>query len=258
MSEYPKTAREIWHALRRASTKRYVIYAPTGEPTRTEYRRVTNGAYVPYIRVKRGKAGLRDFLAHQLLERNRWLDWPRPQSLEARLNAYLVTKGLRIINQRGLSTPAGWGPARVQVRDHQPGLTLIAGEYEYKYSRRAGSWRVGGAYLFGTDDAGEWAIRVPRDTKTIRSALAWATPAKVLEAEREGRDVRRQGDVFFVPLKRGGSNFQALTAQRHEVRQRRDGGYTVVHPEHRPLRLPRGAWRAYMMRQDAAHGGGGD
>ena len=203
----------------------------------------------------RGTKGPAKNLARQL--RQIW-DQPGPRHLRFRLNDYKAQKARRIIRQRRLSTPAGWhGPEEVRDEDRSQRIWLVAAEYRFEYSKRVGSYWVGGAYLVGIDDGGEWAIRVPRDTQTVREAMAWAKPAQVDKAESEGRAIRRQGDIYFVRRKQGPSNFQALDGERHEPRRRRDGTWDVVHPEHRPLRLPRGEWTAYAMRQDVA-GNNGD
>ncbi|MFC6883406.1 hypothetical protein [Actinomadura yumaensis] len=66
------------------------------------------------------------------------------------------------------------------------------------YSRRHGSRRAALSYLCGVDDAGPWAVRVPGTIVTVADAVAWVIPAEVTKAPADGRQVRRQGDVYAV------------------------------------------------------------
>lgn len=67
--------------------------------------------------------------------------------------------------------------------------------------------RLGGKhYLSAVDHNESWRIRsyflceLPRAVGSIGDAYASLKPEKVIDAEAEGLDVRRQGDVFLVPL----------------------------------------------------------
>jgi hypothetical protein len=117
------------------------------------------------------------------------------------------------------------------------------------------------AYLYGTDDAGPWAVRVPGTVRSVAEGLSWLTPAAVAKAQAEGRRVRRQGDVYAVETtaRRDGRGVADLP-EAHEWRA--STRYLVHNPDdgrkHRPLRLPYPVefipQRAYEMGRSGARG----
>jgi len=169
-----------------------------------------------------------------------------PGQAHTRIKGHLLQICQDQIRSRRLSIPTGWwSEATPSVTDHDSGrrLWVVNAEYRYHYSNRFGDWWTGASYLCGRDDGQYWAVRIPRSITKVQEAVEWHTPAAVIKAQEEGRWVRRQGDVFLVGLKAGKDNFSALP-DRHIVRPTR----FLVHPEHRPVRLPQGPVRAYTAR----------
>ncbi len=85
---------------------------------------------------------------------------------------------------------------RADVDGHTIFLITTRG-WQYYSSRVPARYRVM-AWLYGTDDAGPWARRVPATATSVHAAIAAITPAVVREARRSGRRVLRQGDVYAV------------------------------------------------------------
>ncbi|WP_156039229.1 hypothetical protein [Deinococcus marmoris] len=141
-----------------------------------------------------------------------------------------------------MGIPAGWQWNKAQVVDHAPGqqIWLVQREYRHDYSRRAGTWWVGAAYLTGIEDGQVWVERVSRHITTVAEAAAAITPAAVHRAHTEGRQVLRQGDVWLVELRRGQDNFDALPSSHTFDVVRR----MLCHRQHGELHVPFRA-RAY-------------
>jgi len=126
-------------------------------------------------------------------------------------------------------------------------MALVTVEGWAQYARRFGARYTRGVVLvvYEHDTRTRRALRVGPSVRTIDEALDYIMPAAVRRAQAAGVKVLRQGDVYFVPARRG--DYSALAGTRHEVR---DG--VVYHPEHGTLALP-GPHRAY--RQMAVVGG---
>ena len=183
----------------------------------------------------------------------------RTMPLRERLELHRIRKILREVERRGLTVPAGHEAARYSIIDRRHDATLIAGSWWHEYTRQE-KWQVAAAYVGGVDDGGPWAIRVPHNCQSVARALTWAVPADARKRVAAGAQHRRQGDILFVraPSGEGVTDVNGrLEMSRHTVRQRADGGYSVLHPSHRCVRLPRGAWRAYGLRQDSGARGRG-
>lgn len=148
----------------------------------------------------------------------------------------------------GLSwqAPAGAGTKHFRVverRKDASRMALIDGSWWHQYSRRHGSRKHEVAVLTGYEDGQWWARRVPYSCATIDEALAYVRPAEVNAALAEGREVRRQGDVWLVRLKGGRSNLDALRGTDHRL-----DGSRLVHPQHGTLDLSDGAWKAHLSK----------
>lgn len=89
-------------------------------------------------------------------------------------------------------------------RNHHKHAQLIdvisIGEKEVLVRIRNGSNYT--QYLIGMDDENPYAVPINRHLKTIEQVFAWLTPKPVEEAITQGLDVKRQGDWFFIPLKK--------------------------------------------------------
>lgn len=160
--------------------------------------------------------------------------------------------GLREIERRGLTTPAGWDDFGTQILDQVPGAWLIGGEGWYQYSRNFGSRYQSARYLCGFDDNGIFSVRVPASCDTVAAALDYHVPAAVKNAQASGRWVGRQGDVWLIELKRGADNMSDLP-RGHQYDSR-----TLTHEGgHQALSVPAHvqAVRAYTNNQVSARAG---
>ena len=97
--------------------------------------------------------------------------------------------------------------------------------------------------LTGYEDGQWWARRVPYGCRTVAEALDYIRPAEVNAAIAEGREVRRQGDVWLVQLKAGRNNLNAIRGTDHRL-----DGTTLTHPQHGSLDLGEGAWKAFLSK----------
>ncbi len=84
--------------------------------------------------------------------------------------------------------------------------------------------------------------RVPCSKSTIAEAIDYLTPAEVKKAAKNGRKIKRQGDFFFIEMKKK-SNLTALKGTRHIFENGK-----VKHPEHKILNLGTGAWKAVQRK----------
>lgn len=88
--------------------------------------------------------------------------------------------------------------------------------------------------------------RVPCSCESIQSAIDFLTPAEVRKAREAGREVLRQGDVFFLEMKKE-NNFAALPDNHKLIETQK--GYSVQHPEHHALTLPAAKkWKAIIRK----------
>ncbi|MEU2968994.1 hypothetical protein ABZ687_28955 [Streptomyces ardesiacus] len=148
-------------------------------------------------------------------------------------------------------------------RDRAQRIILVRADGWRYYSTRSPQRYVELAYLYGTDDAGPWAVRVPGTLRTVAEALAWLTPNEVVKAQDKGLRVRRQGDVYAIETtpRRDGSGAPFLP-EGHEWRT--STRYLVHNPadgrKHHPLRLPYPVrfvvQSAYEMGRSGARGNG--
>ena len=250
--------------------QRYIIKTHKGERQVERKKAILHAAkayslgLVPQgFRAPRGEKGSAVELARRAwslrkrVQDDRWIKAP---TLEDRLEDHLVGLALQQIDARRLSTPAGWpDDLSIEVSDRSDGLCVVRGEGWHEYSKRFGTWRVRAAYLVGRDEGQRFAVRVPYTRSTVDSALYWLKPKPIRDAEDRGLPVRRQGDIFFRPV-RGleDHDMAALRGTEHEARPRKDGGLSICHGQHAFLVLSgKYRWRAYQSTQLAEGGRGG-
>jgi hypothetical protein len=99
-------------------------------------------------------------------------------------------------------------------------------------------------WLIGRDEGQVWTHQVYNTHHTIDEALAFVKPAEVKQFEAEGRQVTRQGDVYFVKMIQH-SNFEALEDTRHDAVPKSDEAVVITHPEHEDIELT-GEWKAIL------------
>lgn len=134
----------------------------------------------------------------------------------------------------------GWTEYRDFDAERNLVLVTVGQASGYKGRFRGKSERT---WLVGRDDGQHWAQQVQNPHETIEDALDFMVPAEVKRLESEGREVIRQGDVFFVEMIRS-SNFDALDGTRHEIEEHGDKTL-VTHPEHTGVELS-GEWKAIL------------
>ncbi|MGW8387064.1 hypothetical protein ACWGMW_07970 [Streptomyces albidoflavus] len=167
-----------------------------------------------------------------------------PRPVAERLRARIVADAVREIERRGGETVIEdeTRVTELSLADRDPAsrTALLRAEGWRYYSKAEGSHRVMLAYVYGIDDAGPWAVRVPGRMKTLSEALAWMEPAQVTKAKAAGRRVRRQGDIYAIETPaahdgRGADDLPEAHVWKSTTR------YLVHRPEdgrrHRPLRL---------------------
>lgn len=144
-------------------------------------------------------------------------------------------------------------PAKVYDCDTNS-LTWLVGDSKWQnYSASHGSHLREIKWLFGIDESGPWAVRVPASCKTVREAIDWLKPAAVKEAEKEGRWVARQGDIYLVELKTNKVNIDDLPeSHRYDGETR-----TFYHDGHNPVVVPENVKgvRAFTQSQINPYGG---
>jgi len=92
-----------------------------------------------------------------------------------------------------------------------------------------------GYWLIGHDDGSDFVTRLPnKDFKTIDEALEYMKPAVVKKAEKEGKKVFRQGDVFFIEASKRTNIFKQHLPASHKIGE----DLVVRHGEHSALKLP--------------------
>lgn len=119
-------------------------------------------------------------------------------------------------------------------------LLVTVGQASYYKNRIRGKGER--TWLIGRDENQIWAQQVQNPHETVEEALEFMIPAEVQRHEDDGREVIRQGDVFFSEMVRS-SNFDALDGTRHEVEEQ-DESVVIRHPEHDDLELD-GRWKAH-------------
>ncbi|ADU97782.1 hypothetical protein Theam_1826 (plasmid) [Thermovibrio ammonificans HB-1] len=126
----------------------------------------------------------------------------------------------------------------LDAKPTENGFAVLVRYTLYRSGLDFGRWREF-SYLAGYDDGSSFVERVSPQVQTVEEALEWLKPAEVKKAEREGRRVYRQGDVFFVELK---SKRKKITdyslPENHRAVVGDDGTVKVVHHEHSVLILP--------------------
>lgn len=191
----------------------------------------------------------------------------QPAPVRERLREYLLDQARAEILRRGgeitIEGDHSTTPLSLWDRDRERRLLLVGAEGWRYYSRRFGARRAALAYLYGVDDSGPWAVRVPATVRTVDDALAWLEPAEVTAARAAGRRVLRQGDVYAVETTQaydGAGAADLPDGHRWNPTTR----YLTHHPEdgrkHRPLRVSFPArfvrQRAYQMGRGAGRGRG--
>jgi len=137
-------------------------------------------------------------------------------------------------------TPSEMGIRWIDREDADENFLLVtAGEKLFWHGRVWGTQCR--TFLLGKDDSGAWFHQVPTTIDTVEQALDYMEPAEVKKARKNGREVKRQGDIYFKEMKQK-SNMDALENTKHDA-EKIDDGWLIKHPEHEKLEL-KGEWKA--------------
>lgn len=159
--------------------------------------------------------------------------------LNSGLETVLLSRTLQQINSRLITVPYGFHlisvpkQSRVTEWDHEQHMWLAHSEW-----KSSDSHKVHLSLLCGRSDGQDWAVRVPGTIQTIKAALDWITPASVRRAQAAGKEVHRQGDIYFIPYRKGDSNMSALSGTDHrwgyhvDDRGVKNAAIVVKHPQH--------------------------
>lgn len=159
------------------------------------------------------------------------------KSIKDKVYAYIVSITYDEILRRRLDLPAGITRRSFNVtdRDVENRLWVINASAKYHYSNRFGDWWNNASWLAGYDEGQLFAVRVPSSITTVEEALSYMKPAAVYNAERDGRWVGRQGDVYAVEKMAGEDNTEAIRYTRHSYnKETRE----LTHPQHKTMRIP--------------------
>lgn len=172
-------------------------------------------------------------------------DEAQQPTLQDRLYEKILREATAEIASRGGETSIEGRNGRstlLKVTDRDPGsaTALLRAEGWRYYSSRFGSRHARLAYLYGRDDAGPWAVRVPGTLATVADALAWVEPLEVARSRAAGCRVQRQGDVYAIETTPAGDGKGAdVLPAAHEWRP--STRYLVHRPEdgrrHRPIKV---------------------
>jgi hypothetical protein len=134
-------------------------------------------------------------------------------------------------------------------------MAVIRVEGWINYSRRYGTFRkMSGLVLFDRDSKEYRFLRVSPKITAVKEALDYIKPAAVKEAEAKGKEVIRQGDIYFVPARK----WSVDNLGNHRAEKMGD---TVIikHPTHPPVVLdsPHRAYQQMTVQNTAFSNGGG-
>ena len=206
--------------------------------------------YTPKARLKRYAMGIKSKAGHtvagiyrefarQIYERDvrGSCGYVVVNSIKDRVYAYIISITYDEILRRRLDIPAGITRRSFNVtdRDVKNRLWVINASAKYHYSNRVGDWLNNASWLAGYDEGQLFAVRVPSNITTVEEALSYMKPADVHNAEKRGRWVGRQGDVYAVEKIAGDDNTEAIRYTRHSYnKETRE----LTHPQHATLRIP--------------------
>jgi hypothetical protein len=135
------------------------------------------------------------------------------------------------------------------IRSGKGILALVKLDGWVQYSRATGYY-VHRAWLVGKDvDSGWFDIQVSSKCETVEEALDFIKPAAVKKAERENRAVFRQGDIYFVEMKKKCTIGEIPSGH---YPSKNSFGWSIEHKEHGILCLPGFNWKAHV--QKSVHG----
>jgi hypothetical protein len=175
----------------------------------------------------------------------------------------LITRAHEQIRTRRLDTPDDFNRdgmvANVTDRTKNPDMWVVHFSWKTRpygsrwYGDYVGSRKAHASFLCGREDKQDWAVRVPGTITTVQKALDWITPAAIKKALAAKKQVFRQGDMFFLPLRMYGNDLGSLWGTRHDYNLGPQG-IVISHPQHPKLTLPNlkdstYGWRAIQQKQ---------
>ena len=108
-------------------------------------------------------------------------------------------------------------------------------------------WKINRAFFVGKDNESGWfSNQVNSNCNTVIEAIEWMKPSIVKLAEKENRIVIRQGDIFFVQMKRNCKIDEIYNS--HEIIET-STGYEIRHAEHETVILEGKNWKAINQKK---------
>lgn len=157
------------------------------------------------------------------------------ETLQQRLFNHLIRLADEAANQQTIAANLRPRDGKVIDREIQDRLWLIKASEKVHYSNRFGDWWNNAVWLSGYDDGHIFCVRVPSTMMSVKQAIEWMKPADVKRAEKSGKQVIRQGDIYFVESKC--FDLSELEGSRHQATSKAKGLFVIEHPEHRPVVL---------------------
>ena len=95
-------------------------------------------------------------------------------------------------------------------------MALIRVDSWINYTKRYKTYvKMAGLVMKDMDDGRFRFLRVGPNVKSIEEALDYIKPAAVRRAEEEGKNIKRQGDIYFIPQRNW--NLNVLRRTNHKV-----------------------------------------
>ena len=95
-----------------------------------------------------------------------------------------------------------WEGACGKMRHNHRQIVEVIDSGEHALLAHVSASGPGSRFLVGIDDGHPFVAPVPSRLKTVDEAFDWLVPKMVWESQLLGRDVKRQGDWFFIPYER--------------------------------------------------------
>jgi hypothetical protein len=191
------------------------------------------------------------------------------EGMSAKVASRLIGVARQQIKERRIPTPDEFTAPNTRMestvtdRTKNPSMWVVHFKWRIRsYGSRVYGSRIYGDYLAprwthasflcGHADKQDWAVRVPGTITTVQKALDYITPGEVKRAQRAGKKVFRQGDIYFFPLRIYYNDLESLWGTNHNPAAV-TGGITITHPQHPSVTLPLlkdgQAWRAVRQTQ---------
>lgn len=186
--------------------------------------------------------------------------FPQDPLIQAKFNRKikLFKKYISFARFRGNYIDCDKGDMRyVADYNSKESIALVKVDSWINYSRRYGTWVKMSGLVLKDKDSGQFRfLRVGPDITNIDDALSYIKPSEVKKAEKEGKKIIRQGDIYFIPQKTW--NLSKLAGTNHKVIKEKNK-VLVCHETHGNLTLetPHKALQQIIVANVSFRRGGG-